>query len=214
MFENNAKAQAPARPGVRQRRGVERRRAILDAAEALLGEQGYQAGSLKAIGERAGIPTASVYHYFSDRHQVDAELLQRHVDELDALLTAALHSPALRTLRDAGDAVITPLRNYFRQHPSCTVLWFARGNQTLDELIRTFDTSQAERLWHFLIERELLPAETPQLVVQLAWEAGNRLFDTAFRRSPTGDDATIEEVRRLVTAYLETYAPRAAKRRG
>ncbi|MFE6685082.1 TetR/AcrR family transcriptional regulator [Streptomyces sp. NPDC057743] len=214
MFEKSSKTQAPARPGVRQRRGVERRRAILDAAEALLGEQGYQAGTLKAIGERAGIPTASVYHYFSDRHQVDAELLQRHIGELDALITTALESPELRTLRDAGDAVIDPLRNYFRQHPSCTVLWFARGNETLDAHIRAFDTSQAERLWHFLIERELLPADTPQLVVQLAWEAGNRLFDTAFRHSPTGDDATINEVRRMVTAYLETYAPKATKRRG
>ncbi|MFF9455398.1 hypothetical protein [Streptomyces flaveolus] len=35
---------------------------------------------------------------------------------------------------------------------------------------------------------------------------GTRLFDSAFRRSPAGDDATIDEARRLVTAYLETYA--------
>jgi hypothetical protein len=50
-----------------------RAQAILEAAEALLGEQGYEAATLKAIGEQAGIPTASVYHYFSDRHRVDAE---------------------------------------------------------------------------------------------------------------------------------------------
>ncbi|KOG91865.1 TetR family transcriptional regulator, partial [Streptomyces varsoviensis] len=39
---------------------MERRRAIVDAAEALLGERGYEAATLKAIGERAGIPIASV----------------------------------------------------------------------------------------------------------------------------------------------------------
>ncbi|MEV0033527.1 hypothetical protein [Nocardia sp. NPDC050793] len=44
------------------------------------------------------------------------------------------------------------------------------------------------------------------IVVQLAFEAGDRLLDVAFRRSPTGDDVTIDEARRLVAAYLETYA--------
>jgi hypothetical protein len=45
--------------------------------------------------------------------------------------------------------------------------------------------------------------------VQLAYEACDRLFDVAFWRSPEGDDATIDEARRLVTAYLETYAPQS-----
>ncbi|MEU7302748.1 helix-turn-helix domain-containing protein [Streptomyces sp. NPDC007189] len=50
---------------------MERRRLILETAEALFGEQGYESATLRAIGERAGIPTASVYHYFSDRPQID-----------------------------------------------------------------------------------------------------------------------------------------------
>jgi GPH family glycoside/pentoside/hexuronide:cation symporter len=43
--------------------------------------------------------------------------------------------------------------------------------------------------------------------------AGNRLFDVAFRVSPTGDDKTIDEARRLLTAYLETYQPQPSKAR-
>ncbi|MEU4929329.1 helix-turn-helix domain-containing protein [Streptomyces yokosukanensis] len=46
---------------------MERRRLILETAEALLGEQGYESATLRAIGERSGIPAASVHHYFSDR---------------------------------------------------------------------------------------------------------------------------------------------------
>ncbi|MUL64472.1 hypothetical protein BOO86_08365 [Mycobacterium sp. CBMA 234] len=57
-----------------QRRSIERTQAILDSAETLLAEQGYAAATIKAIGEHAGIPTASLYHYFADRSQVDAEL--------------------------------------------------------------------------------------------------------------------------------------------
>ncbi|RKT87313.1 DNA-binding transcriptional regulator, AcrR family [Saccharopolyspora antimicrobica] len=197
-----------------QRRGLERRRAILEAAESLLAEQGYEAATLKAIGERAGIPTASMYHYFPDRHQVDAELLNQHVQELDARLTAATENLEPSTLREATDAVIDPILDHFRQHPSCVQLWFAGRNQTLDELVRTFDETQAERFWSRLVERGLISADTPQLVLQLAFETGSRLFDIAFRRCPTGDDTTIDEARRMLTAYLETYAPQQADRRG
>ncbi|WP_237749606.1 helix-turn-helix domain-containing protein [Streptomyces sp. SS] len=59
---SSSTAQERARPV--RRRGMERGRAILDAAGALLGEQGYDAATLKAIGERAGIPIASVHHRF------------------------------------------------------------------------------------------------------------------------------------------------------
>ena len=77
-----------SRPAAVQRRGVERTQALLDAAETLLGEQGYPAATLKAVGDLAGIPTASVYHYFADRHQLEAELVRRHIAEIDALVAS------------------------------------------------------------------------------------------------------------------------------
>ncbi|MFH9844475.1 TetR/AcrR family transcriptional regulator [Streptomyces sp. NPDC017246] len=191
---------------------MERRRAILDTAEVLLVEQGYEAATLKAIGERAGIPVASVYHYFSDRHQVDAELLQGHMNEVDALVGAELEASGPQTLSDTADAVINPLLGYFRRHPGCVELWFKGRGEPLVELVRAFDEAQAERLRHLLVERGLVPADVPPLVLELAFEIGNRLFDVAFRRSPDGDDATIDEARRVVTAYLETYASDARRR--
>ncbi|MPY80626.1 MAG: TetR family transcriptional regulator [Actinophytocola sp.] len=210
MFEKQSTAQAPARPAaVLQRRGVERVQAILNAAEELLGEQGYEAATLKAIGERAGIPTASVYHYFADRHQVDAKLLERHLSALDERVNAALDDPSLRTLRtlrDGVDAIIDPMLVYFRKHPSCTELWFAGRHEKLTELVHAFDYAKADQLWHLLIDRNLVVADTPRLVLQLAFEAGGQLFDVAFRNSPTGDDTVVDEARRLVTAYLKTYA--------
>lgn len=201
--------QASARSASVQRRGVERVQAILDAADELLGEQGYEAATLKAIGERTGIPTASVYHYFADRRQIDAELMQRHARKSDDRVTAALNSPPLRTLRDAVNAVIDSSLAYFRGHPSLVQLWFVGRDSTLSELAHALDDSRAEQIWSFLLERNLLRADTPPFVVQLAYEAADRLFDVAFRHSPKGDDATIDEARRLITAYLQTYAPQA-----
>ncbi len=141
---------------------MERRKAILDAAEALLAEQGYEAATLKATGERAGIPVASMYHYFADRYQVDAELLRRHLSELDGLIGAALAEPGSRTLREAVDLLVDLLLGYLRRHRSCTQLWFAGRHTTLDELVRAFDEAQAERLRQHLVERGLLGADTPR----------------------------------------------------
>jgi AcrR family transcriptional regulator len=212
VFEKQSVRHAAPRSAVVQRRGVERVQAILDAAEKLLAEQGYAAATLKAIGEKADIPTASLYHYFADRHQVDAELVRRHVRELDERFAAALNDPKVRTLGDGIDAMIDPLVTYFREHPSFVQLWFVGRSSTLSELAQAFDESWAEQLWRFLIERNLIRADTPQFVVQLAFEVGDRLFDVAFQRAPTGDDTTIDEARRLLTAYLQTYALQARRR--
>jgi AcrR family transcriptional regulator len=196
------------RPVVVQRRRIERVKAILDAAEAILAEQGYEAATLRAIGERAGIPTASVYHYFGDRLAVETELLQRHLAALRGQTITRLRERGRRTVRDVVDAVIDPLLTYGRGNPSFVELWRERAGTPV-ELGREFDESLSERTWRALIERDLIGVDTPLLAVQLAFEVGDRLFDVAFTRSPGGDETAMDEGRRIFTAYLETYAPPA-----
>ncbi|MEB3980768.1 TetR/AcrR family transcriptional regulator [Mycobacterium sp. 663a-19] len=190
-----------------QRRGVERRRAILTAAKTILSEQGYAAATLKAVGDRAGIPIASMYHYFSDRHDVEMELIRAHLGELDKHVSEVLRTKEIRTLGDATDAIIDPLMEYFRTHPDCAELWFAGRNEAVTDLVQAFDDEKSESVWRMLLDRHLVRDDTPLHVIRLAFEAGNRLFDIAFRRSPDGDDATMAEARRMITAYLATYAP-------
>ncbi|MFF4551199.1 TetR/AcrR family transcriptional regulator [Streptomyces sp. NPDC001406] len=185
---------------------MERRRVILETAEALLGEQGYDSATLKAIGERVGIPTASVYHYFSDRHQIDSLLAQRH--ELEARVGASLSSRDVRTLHDAVDAVIDPTWDYLRRHPSCVELWFAGE---VADIVRAYDEAQAMQVLRVLVERGLLPVGTPPLVMQVAWETGHRLFEVAFRRTPTG---TLPRSASSAALWPRTSRPMPCRRRG
>lgn len=197
---------SPSRPPV-QRRGIERRRAILEAAEQILSEHGYAAATLKAIADRADIPIASMYHYFSDRNDVEIELIRAHLRELDTQVAEVLDTKEIRSLADATDAIVDPLLAYFRAHPDCAELWFAGRNDAVIELVQVFDDEKSARLYRLMLDRQLLRADTPLQVIRLAFEAGNRLFDIAFRRSPSGDDKTMAEARRMITAYLATYAP-------
>ncbi|MEU0404522.1 TetR/AcrR family transcriptional regulator [Streptomyces sp. NPDC006197] len=119
----------------------------------LFAEHGYEAATLKAISERAGIPVASVYHYSSDRYQVEVELMLRHVRELDARIGVLLDDPGARTLPEAVDAVTGPVLDYFREQPGCTALWFSGRSAIVTELSRAFDEAQAERLRRHLVDR-------------------------------------------------------------
>ncbi|MFE5583556.1 TetR/AcrR family transcriptional regulator [Kitasatospora sp. NPDC056531] len=179
-------------------------KAILDAAEEILVEGGYEAATLKAIGERAGIPTPSVYHYFSDRYQVDAAIIRRHVDALKDELDH-IDAEDLRSIPDVVAIAFDPMVEYFRAHPSCVELWFSGRNEALTALFQEFDDHVSEHLWRLVVTRGLLRADTPLLVMRLAFEASGRLFDVAFKRDRNGDEATMTELKRLVSAYLETY---------
>jgi AcrR family transcriptional regulator len=212
VFDTKPSRREAGRAAVVQRRGIERMQAILDSAETLLAEQGYAAATLKAIGEHAGIPTASLYHYFADRGQVDTELVNRHVAALDEQFTEGLSDPKVKTLAGSVDVLITRIAGYFRDNPSFVQLWFVGRNATLTDIAGTVHTSWAEGLRRLLVERKLIRANTPLLAVELAFEAGDRLFDVAFQRLPTGDDATLDEAKRMLTAYLQSYAPKTTQR--
>lgn len=182
--------------------------AILDAAEEILREDGYPAATLKAVGERAGVPTASVYHYFADRHQVDAELLRRHIAMMDHRISTRLDGPAvISSIAEGVDAVMEPMVEHFRQHPSCVELWFAGRTQELVDLVDELDQATAEKGWRLLVDRGLLREDTPLEVMRLTFAAANRLFDLAFQRARSGDAETLAEARRMAIAYLGTYAP-------
>jgi AcrR family transcriptional regulator len=63
-----------------QQRGVERRKAILDAAIELFSAHGYRGTGIAAIAERAGITPSGVLHHFGSKEG----LLRAVVEERDA----------------------------------------------------------------------------------------------------------------------------------
>lgn len=59
---------------VRQKRSLERRRAILDAAVKVFGHKGVHAATLTDISHAAGVPLPSLYDYFADKTRLLASL--------------------------------------------------------------------------------------------------------------------------------------------
>jgi AcrR family transcriptional regulator len=68
------------------RRGARSREAVLDAAERLIAEQGYEAATVAALVKEAGIPASSIYHYFGSKDGVLLAVMERGADRFFAEL--------------------------------------------------------------------------------------------------------------------------------
>ena len=79
---------------------------ILDAAAAVLAEDGYQAASTNRIAERAGVSPGSVYRYFDDKRAIVRSLSHRLTAEFARELTPALRQSAARSRSEATRLVI------------------------------------------------------------------------------------------------------------
>ena len=62
------------------RRGTRSREAVLDAAERLIADQGYEAAAVAALVEQAGVPPSSIYHYFGSKEGVLLAVMERGAD--------------------------------------------------------------------------------------------------------------------------------------
>ena len=64
--------------------------AVLEAAAQVFEAQGYARGTTNRIAERAGVSVGSLYQYFPNKDAILVALLQQHVEEAVAFLTAKL----------------------------------------------------------------------------------------------------------------------------
>ncbi|MCE3553709.1 TetR/AcrR family transcriptional regulator [Pseudonocardia sp. RS11V-5] len=69
------------RPGRREERNAETRRAILRAAEELFSAQGWQGTRITEVAARAGVATATCYNHFGSKHALIGHLFAPRIAE-------------------------------------------------------------------------------------------------------------------------------------
>jgi AcrR family transcriptional regulator len=67
----------PESPDFRQERSRRSYQALLDAAEELFSNQGYDAVGTPEIAQKAGVSVGTFYRYFEDKHEVYLEIMRR-----------------------------------------------------------------------------------------------------------------------------------------
>jgi len=74
-----------------------RKRQLLDVADRIFGELGYQGASIEAVAEAAGVTRPMVYNYFGSKKKLYLQCVQRARQQLEAdMETAAASAQDLR----------------------------------------------------------------------------------------------------------------------
>jgi TetR/AcrR family transcriptional regulator len=129
---------------------------ILDAAEEVFAERGYDAASLGDVADRVGIRPQGIYNHFSGKRELYAAVLERLLDPFLELLDDAAAAGGAR----AAEALTRDVAFHARNPHLARILQYATlgGGEPL-ELIR-------QRWYRPFFERALLLAPEKNAIVQ------------------------------------------------
>jgi AcrR family transcriptional regulator len=133
------------------------RRAILDAADSLLVEEGYAAMTIKGIAARAGVGKQTVYRWWSSKAEI---LLEATVEDAAAQLATAPAADSLTDLTHYAEASARFLSTSRAGLAYRALLGEAQHDHTVADLLRDADLlgSSTRGVLQRAIERGDLPA--------------------------------------------------------
>jgi AcrR family transcriptional regulator len=97
------------------RRGARSREAVLDTAERLIADHGYEAATVAALVKEAGIPASSIYHYFGSKEGVLLAVMERGAERFFEELPVA--DRRVGSQRDHLRAVLDAVASTLERHP-------------------------------------------------------------------------------------------------
>ncbi|EGU47463.1 TetR family transcriptional regulator [Vibrio ichthyoenteri ATCC 700023] len=124
---------------------------ILDVAEALFAEQGFNATSLRTITSKAGVNLAAVNYHFGDKKTLVRAVLGRYLEAFmpavsDRLITLNLNPHY--TIDQVFDALREPLMALNNVHPNGTsrfMLLIGRGYSDVQGHLRWFISTRYQQ---------------------------------------------------------------------
>lgn len=188
-----------------QKRSIEKKQRIKDAALKLMSEKGYFATSSNEIAREAGISIGTFYSYFKDKKELYAELV-------DDIYTAVLTPINLNELPDdlsIEETVQLYVTAVFRGHEYQTA--FQREISSLSEQsdeFRAIEMVHKSNILHVFSEalkayrEELKPQdlETSTYIILTTVEAV--IHDTLFHNGGKNKEAVIRELTAMIVNYL------------
>ena len=174
-----------------------RREQILDAANALFAERGYDEVSVEDIASSAGVARGLVHHYFGGRKQVYIALLER----LGAGREEQLPPPVGRSARARVADNVSRWLDWTEQNRTIWLATLGRGEDIADPDVRHVVAELVRRAVAIVAAHHAdIADDSPRLRYALeCWTGLNR---AATRRWLQGD-ATREQTHELIASTLE-----------
>jgi len=184
----------------RQLRGQARVEGILDAAAAMIVDDGLAGVTMHELARRSQTSIGSLYHFFPDRESVVEALYKRHQAvccEICQALGETSHE-VWQQLSAASviERLLTPYLEYLRQHADFLAVMQSRLEGECDNVfIRLLREVLEARL------PNLAPAERATYAAMLH-AIGAGITWMKFQTDPANIEAYLREIPRVLTAYL------------
>jgi AcrR family transcriptional regulator len=198
----------PARePDFRQDRSRRSYTALIDAATALFGSQGYDAVGTPEIAERAGVSVGTFYRYFDDKHEIYLEVARRTMAGAYTETIANLGPErfAGRARHETISETIAILFEYVMSQPELTrsIREMSLRDAKVAELTRAFEQVSVARiatLMSAIVGRDLVP--DPEAT---AWVLHGAAMETAYGLAGHRGTPTIgaDRARKALTDFIE-----------
>lgn len=107
-------------------RGILRYESLIDSTEFLLRECNAEEVGLYQIAEHAGVPSASVYHFFPTKEAAFAALAQRYLRGFADLATLPIDASALTSWQKLMEWDQMKAIDYYHTHPPAMKLFMGR----------------------------------------------------------------------------------------
>jgi AcrR family transcriptional regulator len=195
----------------RQSRGQARVELLLDAAAAVIAEQGLHAATAEAIALRARTAKGSLYQFFPNREAVLAALALRYADEMRAIHERTFPiDPHGLPLDRLIDRIVKPLAEFHDTHPAFRRV-FAIVDGPGDET-RSAPTRLRAQLFESFVDRldVLFAVRNPKLATRdrrrlalVAATLGQSLLARRGRAVAAEKKPLLDDLRRILLAYLQ-----------
>ena len=97
------------------RRGLKSRELVLDAAERVMAEHGFEAATIARVVQEAGIPLSSVYHYYGSKDGVLLAVMERGAERFFADMPVSERRSGRPAQHLAG--VVARIAEALERHP-------------------------------------------------------------------------------------------------
>ena len=160
-----------------QERGERRVAELIEAAESVIAENGYEATTMSAIAERAGASIGSLYQFFPNKAAITQALRTDYGRQFDAVCSPLAAEAKARTLRHFVGRLIDVTTQFLDSHPAFLSLLDApRSTRSLPEIRNLL----VERFASFFLTRNprlsKVKATTLAIVTIQIMKALNQLY--------------------------------------
>jgi AcrR family transcriptional regulator len=199
----------PLRRSPKQARAQLRVSRILDAAEELFVEVGFDAATTNEIASRANASIGSLYEFFPNKQALAQDLADRYVDQLGAVIDEHMVNVPSWTGEQLVDLIVNALDEFWLRHPAVVPLLrgalgapalMAAGEQLRVALVGHIDTILRER-------RPDVDPERAQLAAEMAIDMTRTLLERAQVESVDRRPVVLRELKIAIIGYLRTAMP-------